>query len=330
MVDKLVQEGYPVSKVCEVLEFPRSSYYRKRRQGNKNTEADSQKTGDKDKRSSITDPPDIFRAGEHEVSSGGPHKSDSGEKDSSIEDKIKKICGDHPFWGTRRVTNWLRKREGLTVNRKRVQRIMREKTLTVMPKRKKASRESGRRKPVPTRVHQWWGIDMTKFLVDGLGWIYVVAVIDWFSRKVVGYAIDRHCRTDVWTRALEQAVLIEFPEGSRERDLFLMSDNGSQPTSKKFLNLCSTLGIQPAFTSYNNPKGNANTERWFRTFEEDCIWLHEWESYNQVQKDIEAYIDFYNNDYVHSALGGMSPNEYCQVALVRTKEKDKKYLKWEA
>lgn len=322
MVDKLVQEGYSVLRVCQALEFPRSSYYRKRRKSNKNEGDSDPTTNDRDGNGSADEnkEPCMLR--------GKKRRSD--ELATHVEKRTEKICNEHPFWGTRRVMNWLRKREGLTVNRKRIQRIMRQKGLTVIPKRKKASRESGRRKPVATRIHQWWGIDMTKFLVDELGWIYLVAVVDWFSRKVVGYSVDRHCRTEVWTRALEQAVLIEFPDGSRERNLFLMSDNGSQPTSKKFLNLCSTLGIQPTFTSYNNPKGNANTERWFRTLKEDCIWIHEWESYRKVQNDIQAYIDFYNNDYVHSALEWMSPNEYCLVALVNTKEKGKKYLKCEA
>ncbi|HFE65265.1 MAG TPA: hypothetical protein ENK14_12750 [Caldithrix sp.] len=76
------------------------------------------------------------------------------------------------------------------------------------------------------------------------------------------------------------------------------------------MKVAALLGIQQAFTAYSNPKGNANTERWFRTIKEDCIWLHEWDSYKRVKADIDKYIDFYNNDYVHSALNGMSPNEF--------------------
>lgn len=185
--------------------------------------------------------------------------------------KIKELCLSHPYW---------------------------------------ASRAGNRRKPCPTRPNQWWGIDMTKFKVDNLGWIYLVAVIDWYSRKVVGYAVGRDCRSDLWISALEMSVLSEFPNGSREANLFLISDNGSQPTSKKFMKVSATLGIQQAFTAYNNPKGNANTERWFRTLKEDCIWLNEWESFKQIESDIKRYIEFYNNEYPHSALQGMSPSEF--------------------
>jgi len=110
-----------------------------------------------------------------------------------------------------------------------------------------------------------------------------------------------------------------------------MSDNGSQPTSKKFMKVAGTLGIQPVsgravdrqvFTSYNNPKGNANTERWFRTLKEDCIWVNEWHNLStgycvkETKKAVAQWIDFYNNQYVHfhwilrTALNGLSPNEF--------------------
>lgn len=224
-------------------------------------------------------------------------------------EKVGDICMSHPFWGSRRVRNWLKRREGLSINRKRVQRIMREQNLILKPRRKRASREGGRRKPVPTRAKQWWGIDMTKFLVGPMGWVYLVSVVDWYTRKVVGYSVGLNSRTELWTEALNRAVLEEFPKGSREKGLFLMSDNGSQPTSGKFMKVSGLLGIQQTFTSYNNPKGNANTERWFRTFKEDCLWQHEWDNFSQVKKDIASWIDFYNNQYCHSALNGLSPKE---------------------
>ena len=76
-------------------------------------------------------------------------------------------------------------------------------------------------------------------------------------------------------------------------------------------------GIQQAFPAYNNPKGNANTERWFRTIKEDCIWLYEWDLYKQVKSDIDKYIDFYNNDYVHSVLNWMSLNEFLKSEALK-------------
>ena len=283
MIETLVTSGYSVSLVCRLLGFNRARYYR-------------QKQG-------------AVRAGKI------AGKDDRSELD--VIEKIKEISLSHPYWGSRRVTNWLSKRKGILINRKRTQRIMREHNLILKVRKKPASRESNRRKPRPSRSYQWWGIDMTKFMVDSLGWIYLVAVVDWYSRKVVGYAVGRNCGSDLWIATLEQAVMSEFPEGSREENLFLMSDNGSQPTSGKFMNVAGLLGIQQAFTAYSNPKGNANTERWFRTVKEDCIWLHEWESFKQVQTDITNYIKFYNNEYVHSALEGMSPNEFLKCEALK-------------
>ncbi len=187
---------------------------------------------------------------------------------------------------------------------------MREENLTLEVQKKPASRGKPRPKPTPTCPNQWWGIDMTKFMVENVGWVYLVGIIDWYSRKVVGYAIDTHCRTELWISALEMAVSNEFPNGSREHDLSLMSDNGSQPTSKKFINITGLLGIKQVFTSYNNPKGNANTERWFRTCKEDCIWINEWDSLKEARDALKNYVEFYNNDYVHSALNYTSPNEF--------------------
>jgi len=71
------------------------------------------------------------------------------------------------------------------------------------------------------------------------------------------------------------AVSRQFPAGVREQGLHLMSDNGSQPTSVAFMKVCRRLDIDQAFTSYGNPKGNADTERVFRTMKEELLWLHE-------------------------------------------------------
>lgn len=93
----------------------------------------------------------------------------------------------------------------------------------------------------------------------------MVAVINWYARLVVGYAVDVHSRMESWLKALGKAVLEGCPNGSQDQDVFLISDNGYQPTSRKFRMGAQTYGIKQAFTSYNYPKGNAHTERWFRT-----------------------------------------------------------------
>ena len=97
-------------------------------------------------------------------------------------------------------------------------------------------------------------------------------VLDWFRRKVVGWQLSCRCRTKEWCEALEEAVLREFPHGVRGQGLKLVSDNGCHPTSRSFLKVTATLDIEQIFTSFNNPKGNAETERFMRTLKEELLW----------------------------------------------------------
>lgn len=183
--------------------------------------------------------------------------------------------------------------------------------LTVKPDTKlKAKRTSDKPKPRPVTPDQWWGIDMTKVLVNQIGWVYIVIVLDWYTKKVVGYQAGLRSKSADWLTALDMAVNQQFPDGARGKGLNLMSDNGCQPTSISFMKACSTLGVHQAFTSYGNPKGNADTERFMRTMKEECLWLAEWTSYNELVKDLESWIEYYNGQYLHSALGYKPPRQF--------------------
>lgn len=97
--------------------------------------------------------------------------------------------------------------------------------------------------------------------------------------------------------------------------LKLVSDNGCQPTSRSFLKVTATLEIEQIFTSFNNPKGNAETERFLRTLKEELLWLEEFVSLEEAHEKISAWLNFYNTRYPHSALGYKSPLEYEQIFL---------------
>lgn len=225
--------------------------------------------------------------------------------------RILTLKADHPFWGYRRIWAYLRYVDGLPVNKKRILRVMRQYDLLVKPNlRLKATRTPTRSKPRPTAPNQWWGIDMTKVMVDGSGWMYLVVVLDWYTKKIVGHYAGLQATAQYWLAALERAVLQQCPQGAREYRVALMSDNGCQPTSVAFMKACSTLGITQAFTSYNNPKGNADTERMMRTLKEELLWLREWTNPIELEQVLATWIEWYNNHYLHSSLGYKTPCQW--------------------
>jgi len=228
-------------------------------------------------------------------------------RNECLLERIKDIKADHPFWGYRRVWAYLRYVGGLIINKKRVYRLMRENNLTVKPSpRLLANRVSERPKPRPDRPRQWWGIDMTKVMTDG-GWVYVVIVLDWYTKKIVGHYSGTRATSREWLEALEKGLNREFPGGVRGHGLKLVSDNGSQPTSLSFMNACSNLEVHQAFTSYNNPKGNADTERMIRTMKEELFWLREWENERELIRELCKWVEYYNGRYLHSTLGYRTP-----------------------
>jgi putative transposase len=233
------------------------------------------------------------------------------ERNSPVVERIKALKVEHPFWGYRRIWANLKYIDDLEVNKKRVLRLLQKHDLLVKPDTKlKAIRTPTRSKPKPVRPNQWWGIDMTKVMVNGFGWMYIVVVLDWYTKKISGYYAGMQCRSKHWLEALDMAVNRQFPDGVREQLLFLMSDNGSQPTSISFMKACHDMEINQTFTSYNNPKGNADTERVFRTMKEELIWLREWTSPFELADALGKWIEYYNGKYLHSALGYKAPIKF--------------------
>lgn len=247
----------------------------------------------------------------------GPY-SKVAERNEPLLERIRAIKAEHPFWGYRRVWVYLKYVEQISVNPKRVYRLMQVHDLVVRPNtRLKAKRTQQRSKPRAVRPNEWWGVDMTKVMIDGFGWLYVVVVLDWYTKKVVGHYCGPQAKAWHWLAALNKGVNRQFPEGVRGSGLRLMSDNGTQPTALSFMKACRDMGITQAFTSYNNPKGNADTERFMRTLKEELVWINEWDSPSQFAEALDSWIDYYNRKYLHSSLGYQSPEKFEQDELSR-------------
>jgi putative transposase len=110
------------------------------------------------------------------------------QRNAALLERIRALKAEHPFWGYRRIWAYLRYVDGLIANQKRVYGVMKAADLLVKPKIKlRARRKADTTKPRPIRPNEWWGIDMTKVMIEGFGWIYLVVVLDWHTKKVVGH-----------------------------------------------------------------------------------------------------------------------------------------------
>ena len=232
--------------------------------------------------------------------------------DPMLIEKVRELCERprHETYGHRRIRALLRKECGLRVNRKTVLSIMRAEGLAQARIRYKPSRPKRVEKMRPDAPNRGWQIDMTSFRLTDLTPLHLIVVIDCFSRKIVGWSLDRRCRAGEWTSALRSALDgqgLTTPE--RRRDLVLRSDNGAQPSSKHFVETLARLGVTGQYTGYNAPDDNAYVERVIRTIKEEEIWPSAYDTWSEAHAAIEAYVDFYNTERIHSALDYRTPTE---------------------
>jgi transposase InsO family protein len=179
---------------------------------------------------------------------------------------------------------------------------MKEHDLLVTKQNKnKAKRSSNRSKPRAQYPNQYWGIDMTKIKTSSWGWLYLTVVLDWFTKEIVGYSLSIQSKTEDWLSALDMGVNNRFPKGiidSMVKQLYLVSDNGCQPTSQKFMKAYGTLGIKQIFTTWSNTKGNSDTERVLRTLKEDPVWPYDWDNPFEFQQALTKWIDAYSGPFL--------------------------------
>lgn len=136
------------------------------------------------------------------------------QRNAALVQRIHELKAEHPFWGYRRIWAYLHFVEQRPVNKKRIWRLMREHQLLVTPNRRlRAKRTPTGKKPRPTKPNEWWGTDMTKVLVHGFGWIYLVVVLDWYTKAIVGYHAGSQSTARHGLSALDMAVNRQFPEG---------------------------------------------------------------------------------------------------------------------
>jgi putative transposase len=219
-------------------------------------------------------------------------------------------------YGSPRVLNELRER-GERVSRKRVARLMRERQLFGRIRRRwrtfAATIEAGHAEPNhlerrfdvdgPNRA---WATDIS-YVRTWEGWLYLAVVIDLFSRRVVGWAIREHLRTELVAEALVMAIGQRVPEPG----LLHHSDQGSQYGSDDYRRLLAAHGIECSMSRRGNCWDNAVVESFFATLKRELLYRRSWPSRDEAAASIHEWIEnFYNRERRHSYLGFQSPDDY--------------------
>jgi putative transposase len=241
------------------------------------------------------------------------------EREVQLTRRIDEIYTECPFYGSRKIKAQLR-REGWQVNRKLVQRLMRMMGLEALCPKPNLSKpgEGKEHKVYPyllrhfslTRPQQLYGIDITYIRLKG-GWLYLVALIDWYSRYVVAWELDQTLEIEFVLKATRQALTFGVPE-------IINSDQGSHFTSPRYTALLEEAGVKISMDGKGRAFDNIFTERLWRTVKYECVYLHEFESPKEARRVISEYLDFYNNRRLHAALDYHTPAEvhFGQVKLV--------------
>lgn len=265
--------GYPLTIICSALSISRSSYYKQ---------------------------------------NGHKEKARGPILDEALAEKIRAILDREETFGYRRVWAHLRFKERILVNIKKVHRIMKLKgwqcRLWNRPSHvPKATRVSRSTIDQPDRL---WCLDSTKVFCGSYGWASLIALLDAGSREIVGYRFSLRGRAIEAMDALEQALIrayggLKAPEGLR-----LRSDNASIFLARDFIKLTRQLSLGQEFIPRYSPEYNGSIERFFRTLKQECVWLHRFESFEQAERIIPAWIEYYNQERLHSSLGYMTPREW--------------------
>lgn len=239
--------------------------------------------------------------------------------DEGLAEKIGALCLEprNRTCGHRRIRALLKRRYSLTVNRKRVFRIMRRLGLTQPKVRYKEARPKRVEKMRPTGPNQGWQIDMTSLRLSDLTPLFLVVVIDCYSRQVVGWALDRRCRASEWVGAVRMALEARgLVTKEACKNLTVRSDNGCQPCSKEFRAFLSHMGVTAQYTGYNAPDDNAYVERVIRTIKEEEIWSNVYDTLSETWAALSDYFLYYNGSRIHASLGYRTPDEQMAEALL--------------
>ena len=238
------------------------------------------------------------------------------EEELECKSIIDHLHTDNPTWGARQMSAQLKLR-GYQVGRRKAGRYMREMDITPIYPKMNLSKRMKQAKVCPyllrnaviDRSNQAWSIDIT-YIPMKHGFLYLTAIIDWYSRCIVGWDVDDTLDTTMVINACKKAFKVAKP-------LIINSDQGSQFTSDKYIDFIRNNGIRQSMDGKSRWADNIMIERWFRSFKYEEAYLTEYANLKEAREAIGRYIYTYNFERCHQSIGNKRPAEvYYPVMLL--------------
>ena len=219
-----------------------------------------------------------------------------------------------PFYGVRKMTAWLRLVKKYDVNPKRVRRLMRLMGLETIYQKPRLSAPALGHQIYPyllrnlkiDRVNQVWSTDITYIRLHG-GFIYLVAIIDWFSRYVLSWEISTTMESDFCISALNRAL-------HQQKPTIFNTDQGSQFTSNAFTGILKEHGISISMDGRGRALDNIFVERLWRSVKYEEVYLHDYQSVPQAIEGLRKYFLFYNRVRLHQSLEYKTPEDVYRMS----------------
>ena len=222
-----------------------------------------------------------------------------------IKRRIDELYTQHPFYGSRRLTTVLNRE--MTINRKAVQRHMREMGLAGICPGPNLSQRRQDHQVFPyllrhlsaAHTNHIWGIDITYVRLRA-GWLYLVAVLDWYSRYVVSWQLDDTLEMPFVLDTVERALAQATPE-------IWNSDQGSHFTSPQYIDRLKLAQVKISMDGKGRALDNIFTERLWRTVKYEEVYLHDYANPRDARHQLTDYFEFYNHDRPHQSLDDQTP-----------------------
>ena len=233
-----------------------------------------------------------------------------GEAGLGLMRRIDELHLEYPFAGSRMMRGLLRQ-EGLSCGRRHIATLMRRMGIEALYRKPNTSRRRPGHTVYPyllrglevSRPNQVWAMDIT-YIPMARGFVYLAAVMDWHSRKVLAWRVSVTMDTDFCVEALEESL------GRHGAPEIFNTDQGSQFTSDAFTGLLKANGIQISMDGKGSWKDNVFVERLWKSVKYEEVYLRAYESVPEARTGLGRYFEFYNAGRPHSSLGGMTPDQF--------------------